>query len=106
MRILLFFVFAGLVQMQAYAGEYLVSRLSVRQMLRSTGKACETFGSSMQDEHFVCVGNEWKIRYFLVAYKFRGETKIVETQTCPKKTFRVDENGNIIQPDRTMHGQY
>jgi len=90
----------------AQTQETRVHRLGVKVMLRSTGKACDTFGSTMQDEHFVCVKNTWNLRYYLVKYRFRGEVKTVESLEYPDVTIRVDENGDIIKPDTTMHGHY
>ena len=95
-----------LVSLQAHGAEYQVPRRGVQTVLRSTGYTCQTFAESMQNEHLVCVDNIWHYRLFRVTYEFQGASRTVEMSYVPKARFRVNEAGEVIDPDRTMHGHY
>lgn len=83
-----------------------VPRLDVKIMLQSTGKHCDTFASTMQDEHLVCVKDTWHLRYYQVTYRFRGELRTVNSLTYPAEIIEVDDDGNIVKLDTSMHGSY
>jgi hypothetical protein len=95
-------LFTALVLASSLAHAYdRAKRISVNHLFIPLGERCEQYYSLYPPEK-ICLKGQLHYRVYEIVYEVRGVRRVVRLTFIPEKTFDVDSDGSVRQPNHTI----